>query len=75
MKENIHPKYKPLKIRVGDDVFVTGSTYYGEEILMDVDFRQHPAWTKKGVTGANQSNRNISEFNRKFAGLSFGAKK
>ncbi len=75
MKKNIHPKYKNLNIKVGKDVFVTGSTYPGAEFLMDVDFRQHPAWTKKGMSAANQANKNVSDFNRKFDGLSFGVKK
>ena len=74
MKKDIHPKYKELKIKVGSDVFVTNSTYPGDEVLMDVDFRQHPAWTKKGMSSANQANKNISDFNRKFGGLSFGSK-
>lgn len=73
MKKDIHPNYKTLKIKIGKDSFETMSTYPGEEILMDVDFRNHPAWTKKGVTTANESNQNVSAFNKKFAGLSFGA--
>ena len=71
MKQDIHPKYKPLKIIIGKDQFDAMSTFPGNEILMDVDFRKHPAWTKQGVTSANESNQNISSFNKKFAGISF----
>lgn len=69
MKKDIHPKYKPLKVKIGKDVFETMSTCKEDEILMDVDFRTHPAWTKKGVTSANKTNQNISSFNKKFDGL------
>jgi len=75
MKKEGHPKYKALRIKIGTDIFNTMSSCPQEEILMDIDFRKHPAWTKKGVTTANDSNQNVSAFNKKFAGLSFGGKK
>ncbi len=75
MKKNIHPEYKELKIKIGKDEFVTASTLKSGEILMDVDYRKHPAWNK-GVTNiVNQSNKNVSNFNKKFSNLSFIAKK
>lgn len=75
MKKDIHPKYKKLKISVGKDKFTTFSTLASDELLMDVDFRNHPAWSKGAVNVVNQSNKNVSDFNKKFAGLSFGKKK
>ena len=75
MKKDIHPKYKPLKITIGTDVFETMSSCSQDELLMDIDYRNHPAWTKKGVSSASQSNKNISDFNKKFGGLTFGVKK
>ncbi|MDX1924287.1 MAG: 50S ribosomal protein L31 [Rickettsiaceae bacterium] len=72
MKKNTHPKYKPLKIKIGTDVFHTMSTATPEEILMDIDFRKHPAWTKKGLNAVSQSDKNISAFNKRFGGLSLG---
>jgi large subunit ribosomal protein L31 len=42
---------------------------------MDVDFRKHPAWNKGAMNMVNQSNKSVSDFNKKFGGLSFGAKK
>ncbi|MDX1924479.1 MAG: 50S ribosomal protein L31 [Rickettsiaceae bacterium] len=74
MKKNTHPKYKPLKIKIGDDVFNTMSAAPQDEILMDIDFRKHPAWTKKGISTASFSDKNVSAFNKRFAGLSLGLK-
>lgn len=75
MNSKIHPKYKPLRMRIGNDIFHTYSTHFAEEILMDVDYRTHRAWTKDSNTAANNSNQNISAFNKKFAGLTFGISK
>lgn len=75
MRKDIHPKYNKLKIKIGKDEFSTMSTLGSGEILMDVDFRDHPAWNKAVVNLVNQSNKNVSDFNKKFAGLSFGVKK
>jgi large subunit ribosomal protein L31 len=74
MKKDIHPEYKALKIKIRDDEFSTMSTLKSGEILMDVDFRNHPAWNKGAANVVNQSNKNISDFNKKFGGLSFGSK-
>lgn len=75
MKTGIHPNYKKFKITISSDVFETNSTHPLGEILMDVDYRKHPAWTKESTNVVNQSNKNISAFNNKFAGFSFGIKK
>ena len=75
MKPDIHPNYKPLKVLIGKDAFDTNSTLASGEILMDVDYRKHPAWTKDNSNVVNQSNKNVSNFNKKFAGLSFLGKK
>lgn len=74
MKKDIHPKYQALKITIGKDEFLTASTLGSGELLMDVDFRKHPAWNKSAINVVNQSNKNVSDFNKRFAGLSFGAK-
>jgi ribosomal protein L28/ribosomal protein L31 len=68
----IHPEYKKLRIMIGEDIFETYSTLDSGEILMDVDYRKHPAWTKDNTKTANQSNKNINAFNKKFSGLNFG---
>jgi large subunit ribosomal protein L31 len=74
MKKDIHPAYQELKIKIGNDSFTTFSTLKSGEILMDVDFRKHPAWNKGVGNIVNQSNKNVSDFNKKFGGLSFGSK-
>jgi len=71
MRKNIHPKYSEVKIRIGKDIFETKSTYKGSEFLMDVDFREHPAWTRKGLTDAQATSKSVSAFKKKFAGLAF----
>jgi large subunit ribosomal protein L31 len=74
MKANIHPQYNALRIVIGADRFETNSTLASGEILMDIDYRKHPAWTKDNANFVNESNKNIASFNKKFGGLSFGAK-
>jgi large subunit ribosomal protein L31 len=69
MKKDIHPKYKELKIvMAGGEEFTTSSTYHGDSILLDVDFRKHPAW-KGGVASVNTNANQVAEFNKKFGGI------
>ena len=75
MKKDIHPKYKKLKIKIGKDEFLTRSTLRSDELLMDVDFRKHPAWNKGSVNLVNRSNQNINNFNKRFGNFLFGIKK
>jgi large subunit ribosomal protein L31 len=71
MKKDTHPSYTNVKIRIGKDIFETKSTYKGAEFLMDVDFREHPAWTGKGLTDSQATSKSVNAFKKKFAGLSF----
>ena len=66
MKKNIHPHYKNLKVLMttGEE-FITGSTYPGETLLLDIDFREHPAW-KGGVATINSKANQVASFNKKF---------
>ena len=75
MQDNIHPKYKKLIINIKDRQYETKSTYPKVSFLMEVDFKDHPAWTGKGFLSANDSDKTVSSFNQKFAGISFGVKK
>ncbi len=69
MKKDIHPKYKEVEIVMANgDKFVTSSTYHGASILLDVDFREHPAW-KGGVATVNTKANQVAEFNKKFGGI------
>ncbi len=71
MRKDIHPRYSDVKIRIGKDIFETKSTYKNAELLMDVDFREHPAWTGKGLTDSQATSKSVNAFKKKFAGLSF----
>ena len=75
MKPAIHPKYKPLKLKIGDEIFMTNSTYPGDEFLIEINWKTHRAWNKNIQTGANESNKSVSKFNNKFSGLKFGINK
>jgi large subunit ribosomal protein L31 len=72
MKTNIHPKYSKLVVQLprGDE-FETRSSYGQDKLILDVDFRTHPAWTKSGVTEANSNSAKISKFNEKFGKIDF----
>lgn len=69
MKKDIHPNYKPLKVIMANgEEFTTSSTYSGESVLLDVDFREHPAW-KGGVALVNSRANQVADFNKKFGNL------
>ncbi|MBF8247055.1 MAG: 50S ribosomal protein L31 [Rickettsia sp.] len=70
MKKDIHPEYKSLKLKIGQDEIFTFSTYKGKELLMDVDFREHPAWDKSKMQYVSKSNKSVSNFNKKFGDIS-----
>jgi large subunit ribosomal protein L31 len=75
MRKDIHPKYKELTVKIGNDEFKTMSTYPGDVLIMDIDYRKHPAWAGRGVIAADESNQNVSAFNKKFGNINFGLKK
>lgn len=71
---DIHPKYNKITVQFPKgDSFQTYSAYGEEKLFLDVDFRKHPAWTKKGVASANESNANVTKFNQKFGNMSFSS--
>lgn len=69
MKKDIHPQSYDLIVKIGDDTFTTKSTSKKGEMLMDIDYRKHPAWTKKATSASQSTNKNIQKFNKKFAGM------
>lgn len=72
MKADIHPQYKKITVQFPQgDSFETYSSYHENKLFLDVDFRKHPAWTKKGVASANASNAQVSKFNQKFGNFNF----
>ncbi|RYE05876.1 MAG: 50S ribosomal protein L31 [Rickettsiaceae bacterium] len=73
MKGDIHPQYNKIKILIGEDFLESNSTMASGEHLMEIDFRLHPAWTG-GLQVTTSSVKNVVDFNKKFAGLTFGMK-
>jgi large subunit ribosomal protein L31 len=71
MKENIHPDYHEITVKMTDgSSFTTRSTYgkKGDVLQLDVDPKTHPAWTGGG-TLLNERAGKVAKFNQKFAGL------
>ena len=72
MKKNIHPKVHKIVVELPDgEQLETISTYKHERLVVDVDYRKHPAWTKKGIAQASASSVKVNKFNKKFGNLSF----
>lgn len=70
-QQNKHPKLNEIELQVGKDsinVFSTLKTKTNK-LLMEVDFRDHPAWNKGKGNVVNTSNKKISAFKSKFAGF------
>ncbi|MFN7038475.1 MAG: 50S ribosomal protein L31 [Alphaproteobacteria bacterium] len=68
MQDNIHPKYKPFTLVLPDGTrFTTMSSCAEDELMLDVDYRTHPAWTGSLNRTLNQGAANIQKFNKKFA--------
>jgi len=72
MKENIHPDYHEITVKMTNgETFKTFSTYgkAGDELRLDVDPTTHPAWTGGGAI-LNEKAGKVAKFNERFAGLS-----
>lgn len=70
MKKDIHPDYHEIVVKMTDgSTFKTFSTYgkEGDELLLDVDRKTHPAWTGKSFL--NQKAGNVAKFTQKFGSL------
>lgn len=72
MKPDIHPKYNQITVKFpkGDELIMY-STYTQLTLILDVDFRNHPAWTKKGIASAGAHSAQVNKFNQKFGDVSF----
>ena len=68
MKQDIHPEYKEITVIATDgSKFKTRSTYTkGEELRLDIDPLNHPAWTgkQKMIDGGR-----MSKFKDRYAGF------
>ncbi len=75
LKSSTHPNYKEVTVEMTDGTkFKTRSTYSGDYLKLDIDPKTHPAWTKE-ANYVNAKATEVSKFNDKFKGLSFGTKK
>lgn len=70
MKKDIHPKVQKITVELpGGEKFENISTYKSNRLVIDVDYRKHPAWTKTGIAQASESSAKVSKFNKKFGNL------
>lgn len=77
MKADIHPDYHEITIVMTDgSSFQTKSTWgkAGDTMRLDIDPLSHPAWTGGGHRLMDTGGQ-LSRFNKRFAGVSFSAKK
>jgi large subunit ribosomal protein L31 len=73
MKPNIHPDYHPVTlVMTNGDNLTINSTYgkSGDRLLLDVDYRTHPAWVG-GTAQVNQKASKVASFNKRFSGIGF----
>lgn len=75
MKKDIHPEYDEFAV-----VFTNGETARFksaagkrlDNLKLDIDPFNHPAWKKNGEVVVNTGNNQVNKFNKKF-GSAFGA--
>jgi large subunit ribosomal protein L31 len=73
MKNDIHPEYHEITVKMTDGTeYKTFSTYGkpGETLVLDIDPTVHPAWTGGGHRLLDTGGR-VSKFKKKYEGLGF----
>ena len=73
MKNDIHPDYHTITIKMTDgSTYETRSTYgkEGDTLTLDIDPSAHPAWTG-GNTRLMDTGGRVSKFKAKYEGLGF----
>jgi large subunit ribosomal protein L31 len=71
MKQDIHPDYHFITLKLNDGTeYVTRSTYgsEGDKLTLDIDPNTHPAWTGGSQTLLDRGGR-VSKFKDKFGGF------
>lgn len=71
MKNDIHPNYHAIDVKLVDGTVVQMRTTWGNEgdtITLDVDPSVHPAWTGGGTRLMDTGGR-VTRFKKKFSGL------
>ena len=77
MKQDIHPDYHEITVKMTNGkTFKTRSTYgkEGDTLQLDIDINTHPAWTGGGAVLNKKAGR-VADFNKKFGAISFSTKK
>ena len=72
VKSSLHPNYREITVEMTNVTkFKTRSTVSNDLLKLDIDPTTHPAWTKD-ANYVNTKATEVSKFNNKFKGLSFG---
>jgi len=73
-KKEIHPDYHEITVVMTDgSKFKTKSCYgkKGDELKLDVDTKNHPAWRDDKTQFVNVKNAQVSKFKKKFGSFDF----
>ena len=73
MKNDIHPDYHFIDVKMLDGTIVKMRSTYGAEgdtLTLDIDPSAHPAWTGGGAKLLDTGGR-VSKFKKKFEGFGF----
>ena len=73
MKQNLHPDYHMINVKLVDGTVVQMKSTWGKEgdtMSLDVDPSVHPAWTGGGTRLMDTGGR-VSKFKKKYEGLGF----
>ncbi len=73
MKNDIHPDYHPIKVKMTDGTIVDMQSTWGKDgdtLSLDIDPSAHPAWTGGGTRLLDTGGR-VSKFKKKYEGLGF----
>ncbi len=73
MKNDIHPEYHDIDVKMTDGTIVKMRSTYGaagDTLVLDIDPTVHPAWTG-GNTRLMDTGGRVSKFKAKYEGLGF----
>ncbi len=73
MKNDIHPEYHLVDVKLTDGTIYKMKSTYGSEgdtMVLDIDPKVHPAWTG-GTHHLLDTGGRVSKFKKKYEGLGF----
>ena len=71
MKQDIHPEYHVINVKMTDGTMVQTRSTWGSEgdtLTLDIDSKSHPAWTG-GQQRLMDTGGRVSKFKKKFEGF------